>query len=36
MGDVVDNQVRSLASEHPEPWAYLTEAYVYEAVGGGR
>jgi SAM-dependent methyltransferase len=29
-------RVRRLAAEHPEPWAYVTEAYVYAAVGGGR
>lgn len=27
--------VRRLASEHPEPWAYVTELYVYERVDDG-
>lgn len=25
-------RVRELTAKHPEPWAYLTEAYVYDAV----
>lgn len=25
-------RVRTLAAEHPEPWAYVTEVYVYERV----
>lgn len=27
-------RVRVLAAEHPEPWSYVTEVYVYERVGG--
>jgi len=27
------DRVRALASEHPEPWAYVTEVYVYEMSG---
>jgi SAM-dependent methyltransferase len=30
-GQVLEH-VRRLAMEHPEPWAYLTEMYVWEAV----
>jgi ubiquinone/menaquinone biosynthesis C-methylase UbiE len=26
-------RVRRLASEHPEPWSYVAEAYAYERVG---
>lgn len=28
--EVLD-RVRALAAEHPEPWAYVTQVYVYEA-----
>jgi SAM-dependent methyltransferase len=30
------DRVRRLAEEHPEPWAYVTEMYVWEAVAPGR
>jgi SAM-dependent methyltransferase len=30
----VMQRLRRLAAEHPEPWAYMTDAYVYEASAG--
>jgi SAM-dependent methyltransferase len=28
-------RVRELAAEHPEPWSYVAEAYVFERTSGG-
>jgi SAM-dependent methyltransferase len=30
--EAVTDRVRRLAEDHPEPWAYVTEVYVYERV----
>jgi SAM-dependent methyltransferase len=32
--EAVLEQVRALAEEHPEPWAYIVEAYVYARTRG--
>jgi SAM-dependent methyltransferase len=29
----VQSRVEALASEHPEPWAYVCEAYVFDRIG---